>query len=70
MKSEQSLKRCILASLKTAGTAGHGVLESLDHLMLREPDLGKVMPVLREHLAELNKAVHELNAYHNCLTTE
>ena len=70
MKTEQSLKRSVLASLKTAQDSGNVVMESLDHLMYAESDLGKVMPTLRKHLAELTKAVHELNAYHNCLTTD
>jgi len=30
-------------------------------------DLKDTMPLLREYLANLNKAIHEFNAYSNCV---
>lgn len=70
MKSEHGLQRSILASLKTAVRANTGISDSLTTLVEIRHDIGNVMPDLRTQLAELTKAVHELNAYHNCLTTE
>lgn len=70
MKTEQSLKRCILASLKTSLRAHSSIGVELKSLAESRHDIANVMPELRTQLAELEKAVHELNAYHNCLVTD
>lgn len=70
MKTELSLQRSILASLKTAVRAHTNIKDHLASLMVGRHDLGNIMPELRIQLAELTKSIHELNAYHNCLVTE
>ena len=70
MKSEQSLKGSILASLKKAKGSNMLIFDALDELTESRHDISNVMPELRTQLAELEKAIHELNAYHNCLVTD
>lgn len=67
MKSETSLSKSADASLKEAIKGCTQLLNDLR--LLQKGDTARFMPRVRQELAELNKAVHEFNAYHNALTT-
>lgn len=68
MKSEFSLARSEEASLKKAVDMVQRIDAGIQ-LLYHDHLVGKTMPRLRKELAELEKAIHEFNAYHNAIHT-
>lgn len=69
MKTNRSLSKSVTASLRTAMCASAQIDVILTEIKRGGYTLQEKMPKLRALLAELNQRVHEMNAYHNALTT-
>jgi hypothetical protein len=69
MQTEKQLRNAIKASLTKAQDAAEILLMDIDNPKQNISPAGEVMPRVRRQLAELNKALHEFNAYHNSLNT-
>lgn len=68
MKTEQSLQKSITACIIDVET--YGLLVANCASDLQKAFAGGTMAEMRTYLDKLTKAVHEYNAYHNCLTTQ
>lgn len=67
MKTEENLRKSMTASIMEVET--YGLLVANCAGELQEQFTGKTMSEMRGYLDKLTKAVHEYNAYYNCLYT-
>lgn len=68
MQSKDQLEASAEAALRHAINEAEDIGHHLAYLRQGVP-MENIMPKLRAELAELNKHVHELNAYRNALDT-